>query len=133
MLEQFLPFLAPKNEFQNNAAYLANLYGMHQLIDRFFPSDKEKLENLIAQKQIAALEGSEESPLLLAALAGGATGLNARLARDAVFEMPKKERISLQEFLPSANSNVDNSFIKRRYGQRIAAKTKPLSILKAVR
>lgn len=133
MIEQFLPFLAPKNEFQGNAAYLANLYGMHQLIDRLFPSDKEKVENLLAKKQLEMLEGSEESPLALAALAPVAAGLNSKLARDIVYEMPKKKQISLLQFLPLSESNVDSSFVGRRYLERLAAKSKPLSALKGLK
>lgn len=130
MLEQFLPFLAPKNEFQGNAAYLANLYGMHQLIDRLFPSDKEKVENLLAKKQLEMLEGSEESPLALAALAPVAAGLNSKLARDIVYEMPKKKQISLSQFLPSSESNVVSDFMRRRKAAMLAAKSNPLRILK---
>lgn len=126
MLEQFLPFLSPKNEFQSNANYVAGLYGVHSLLDRMFPSDKEKLEALLARKQIKALEASEEAPN---------TGVETALARllqdkinaEKIFNMPKKDVSVLQSILKTYQPGVTSEFVLRRAQQM----TKPKNILRA--
>lgn len=127
MLEQFLPFLAPKNEFQSNANYLAGLYGTHQILSRLFPSDKEKLEALLIRRELKALEGSEESQAQAGAAAIGRM-LSEKLQKEKIYEMPAKAQSVLQSILKTYEPGVTSEFMLRRAAQM----AKPKNVLKAV-
>jgi len=112
MLEQFLPGLSPKSPTQSDIQYAFKLYGVNEigsaLMDRFFKTRKEQLEERVLERQLEMMgENPDTQALNKAVMAAKAAEYTPGFIASLTSTAKTRPALTLADVLTRPDNVVD--------------------------